>query len=156
MSWVGRPSSWARQHIVNELAWALGMGRLGDITHHLPVYIGGCLEANDHHSNNTCSKKEFCSGWMSLHDGWNSGVKLVQKSRVRNSGEKLRQKTCAENSGEDELERGHFWAKSFRPNSGEVVGRKLRRGHRVENLGEVIWANRARSSGDPGEVVRVS
>ena len=38
------------RNMLNELAWALGVGRPGDTTRHPPVYIGGRLEANDHHS----------------------------------------------------------------------------------------------------------
>lgn len=37
-------------NMLNDSSWALGMGWLGDITHHLLVYIGQCLKANDHHS----------------------------------------------------------------------------------------------------------
>ena len=85
---------------MNESTWVLGVGRLGDITSHPPVYIGMHLWRQWHHSINTSSIKKFCNAWMSLHDRRNSGEKLVQESQVKDSSEKLGQKTNAENSGE--------------------------------------------------------
>jgi len=143
-------------NMLNELAWALGMGRLGDITHHPPIYIGGCLEANDHHSINMSSIKEFCSAWMSPHDRPNSGEKLVQKSRVRNSGEKLVQKTRVKNSCRKLMQKTRV--RSFRQDMGEVVQAELRQGHsgrtqarsfRQNSVEVVGQENRARSFGQP-------
>lgn len=125
---------------------------MGDITRHPPIYIGGVFEEiSHHHLANTNSKKEICSAWMSPHNGWNSNEKIVQKSRVRNSDKTLVQETHAENLGEGKLEQG-------RSGSTQVIssGRKLGRGHRTKKLGEVVWANQVRSSGNPGEVVRAS
>jgi len=43
-------------NMLNESAWALAMGRLGDTTHHLSIYIGGVfVEMNHHHSANASS-----------------------------------------------------------------------------------------------------
>lgn len=64
-------------NMLNKSVWALGAGRPGDITRHLPVYISGWFVEENHHSIITSSIKEFYSAWMSLHDGWNSGEKFV-------------------------------------------------------------------------------
>jgi len=42
--------------MLNKSAWALGVGRPGDITRDLPVYIGGVfVEMSHHHSTNMSS-----------------------------------------------------------------------------------------------------
>lgn len=64
-------------NMLKELAWALGMGQSGDITCHPPVYIGGRLKANAHHSIIMSSIKVVLSTWMSSHDGQNLGEKLM-------------------------------------------------------------------------------
>lgn len=67
-------------NMLNESAWELGAGQSGDITHHPPIYISGRFVEENHHSINMSWNKEFCVVWMSLHNGRNSGGKLIQKS----------------------------------------------------------------------------
>ena len=85
-------------NMLNELAWALGVGRPGDITCHPPIYISGWFVEENHHSINRSSNKEFRGMWMSPHNGQNLVGKLIQKSQVKNSGEKVVQKTQVKNS----------------------------------------------------------
>jgi len=52
----GRTLHSGEGNMLNESAWALGVGQPGDTTRHPPVYIGGSfVETSHHHSANTSS-----------------------------------------------------------------------------------------------------
>jgi len=125
-------------NMLNESAWALGMGRLGDTTRHPPAYIGGVfVETRHHHSANM----SLIRGVLRCVDEPTWRAKLGWKTRAGKSSEKLRRETRAGNScrklGWGRL--GRTRAKSFKRNLGEVVGQKTR----VRSFGWAKWGRRA-------------
>lgn len=164
-SWVGRPSSWERQHMLNELARAFGVGRLGDITHHSPVYIRGNLVENDHHSINTSSNKEFYSVWWSrttsrtgvenlFGKSFEKSFEEVIREFIRGSCSRIHSRNSFENSFEEVIREscsGNSFRKFIRVTWARSCGQP-RWGRSVEP-GEVVWRPRWGCSTELGELM---